>query len=148
MLFRSLEYRAVAELIRHLRFLAHVGEYGSIHQLTATQSAPRGAWMRWYALATIRELGLPGAEISREHQWALLQAVRAKELEAQIDYHERNAEKMDHAEHFLHSAGWFLFATVAMMLVLIVLAFLFRSFLPASVDPSVLRPIEIGRAHV
>ena len=102
---RWLEYRALAELLRHLRFLAHVGEYGAIYRLASSTGTPASAWVHWYVRATIREIGLPGVVLSHEYQWALLQAVKVAEIEPQIAYHQANAKKLNRLQFGLHIAG-------------------------------------------
>jgi len=113
---RWLEYRALAELLRHLRFLAHVGEYGAIHRLASASGPPASAWVHWYVRATIRELGLPGVELSREYQTCLIDAVRTAEIEPQINYHHENTEKLHRLQHALQGTGEICFVLIFIIL--------------------------------
>jgi hypothetical protein len=115
---RWLEYRVVAEGIRHGRFLACVSEFGqSQHDRTAPQ-----AWTIWYLRATMREIGLPAANLGEAYQQAALDQTLIHEIAGQIDYHHRTAHMMERIEHFLH--GWGLFCFRATIVILSVFAIL------------------------
>ena len=78
---RWIDYRAIAESLRHGRFLDNsASEFGRIrHVIGADQP-----WTIWYIRATMREIGLPHARIDEFYQRALLQATRDEEVRKQI----------------------------------------------------------------
>jgi hypothetical protein len=90
---RWLEYRALAEMLRDSLFLAYLAEYGRI-QRTDILKSPASAWFLWYLRATVREIGLPTAELHGTYQYALLTAVHDQVIageKGQIEYHRHNA---------------------------------------------------------
>ncbi len=95
---RWIDYRGIAESLRHGRFLAYVSEFGHSHQTTFA-SQP---WTVWYIRATLREIGLPAALLDAEYQHPLLKAMLTHEVEGQIKYHETTAASMGKLDHFLH----------------------------------------------
>src|SRR5262249_23521462 len=84
---RWLNCRALAETLRHGRFLAFVSEFGRLQASGAgTRDAP---WMLWYVRATMREIGLPGATIDGAYRRALLEATYQEEIagpQGQLEY--------------------------------------------------------------
>jgi hypothetical protein len=71
---RWLEYRVIAESLRHGRFLAFVSEFGSIHDSTPKPGEREPPWMLWYIRATMREIGLPAATLDAGYQSKILHA--------------------------------------------------------------------------
>ncbi|MCC6887009.1 MAG: hypothetical protein IT536_00510 [Hyphomicrobiales bacterium] len=95
---RWIDYRLLAESLRHARFLAYVSEFGLIQRRgVASQS-----WVIWYIRATLREIGLPGATLDRAYQRRLLQSVLRHEVREQRHWHEANANAMERVDHALH----------------------------------------------
>jgi hypothetical protein len=95
---RWIDYRLVAESLRHARFLAYVSEFGLIHRKDFA-SQP---WTIWYIRATLREVGLPNATLDRAYQRPLLQSVLRQEVREQRHWHEANAAAMEKVDHSLH----------------------------------------------
>ena len=128
---RWIDYRAIAESLRHGRFLAFVSEFGRIrHVIGADQP-----WTIWYIRATMREIGLPHARLDEYYQRALLQATRDEEVRKQIAYHHGNEHAMEAIDHFLHTTGNFCFLFTLWMLVtylLVYAAYLISSWLGLS----------------
>jgi hypothetical protein len=110
---RWLEYRAVAEGLRHGRFLAFVSEFGHIRHV----AGPEQPWTIWYIRATMREIGLPHATLDEAYQRLLLQATRDHEVRDQIGYHRDNAHAMAEVDHLLHRAGNLCFLITMWMLI-------------------------------
>ena len=71
---RWLDYRALAENLRHGRFLSFVSEFGRIRGEPAGVEQREPPWMLWYVRATMREIGLPNATLDGTYQWRLLNA--------------------------------------------------------------------------
>ena len=110
---RWLDYRAVAESLRHGRFLAFVSEFGRIRQGVGVPQP----WTIWYVRATMREIGLPHATLDEAYQRLLLQATRDEEVKKQIAYHHDNSHAMEKIDHFLHKAGNLCFLITLWMLI-------------------------------
>jgi len=112
---RWLEYRALAESLRHGRYLAYVSEFGRIHDSTPpSQREP--SWVLFYIRATMREVGVPGAKLDATYQWQILNATLRDEIEKQVDYHKSNSEAAHRIDHRLHRLGnYCFFVTIAML---------------------------------
>jgi hypothetical protein len=91
---RAFDYRALAEGLRHLRFLAPIGECAN-QPLRRGPSAAMGDWVVWYLRATVRELGSPRALLDAKYQMALLSAVEKTEVDQGIAWHRDNAKRLD-----------------------------------------------------
>jgi len=102
---RWIDYRALAENLRHSRFLTFVSEFGRIHNSSQTSNQRQPAWMLWYIRATVREIGLPNATLDSTYRWRLLKATLDHEIEDQIDYHTRTSKGAGEIDHLLHSYG-------------------------------------------
>lgn len=103
-------YRALAESLRHMMFLASVGEYPTADQ---HQGSNRN-WISWYVLATAREIGLPTVRYDPACLEKTLENISLCEVLAQISYHQRAARKLSQVNHGLHAFGDGLFtATLA-----------------------------------
>jgi hypothetical protein len=118
---RWLDYRALAETLRHLRFLALLGQYEK--RSDAEASARTGAsWILWYLRATMRELGLPSGDLGAEYQRKILGAVVRAELAPQIEYHSLNMRVLRRLHSRLHLwSNAFFFLAAAILLVLVVM---------------------------
>ncbi len=68
---RWLDYRALAESLRHGRFLAFLSEFGRVHDGSA--GLITRPWTLWYLRATMRELDLPSAMLGSTYQWRISQ---------------------------------------------------------------------------
>ena len=98
-----LEYRALAEMLRDVRFLAYLGEYGQIRPANGTELAG-ASWVLWYLRATVRELGLPSATLDGAYQDELLRAVETHVIVEQLQYHYPNATALDKTDKCLQAA--------------------------------------------
>ena len=118
---RWLSYRAVAEMLRHGRFLAFVSEFGRIQG--AQRELP---WTLWYIRAAMREVGLPTATFDAAYQQRILDATLADEIagpRGQIAYHRASHKSLHHIDHFLHKlgTGCFVVTSIVLLLFLILL---------------------------
>jgi hypothetical protein len=98
---RWLDYRTVAENLRHGNFLSFVGEFGGVHG-KAFAGGREPPWTLWYIRATLREIGLPSATLDDAYRQPLLAAALRYEVDDQIAYHQSTAEVMHNLDHFLH----------------------------------------------
>jgi hypothetical protein len=121
---RWLNYRALAEMLRHGRFLAYVGEFGRTQtNAPGDRDAP---WMLWYARATMREIGLPAALLNGRYQLALLAATFKEEIDGphgQIAYNRHNIECAHEVDHFLHRLGIGCFVLTSVILTIFLALF-------------------------
>jgi hypothetical protein len=97
------EYRALAEMLWDLRFLAFIGEHGSIQRSGNLQ--PASSWFLWYLRATIREVGLPNALLDGTYQRAVLDTVDKHVIAEQIVWHRKNAQSLRRIYDMLHTVS-------------------------------------------
>lgn len=105
---RWLDYRALAENLRHGRFLAFVSEFGRIQSAEPGGEQREPPWFLWYIRATMREIGLPNATLDGTYQWRLLNATLTHEIEGrdgQLEYHRANSRSAERIDNMLHSWG-------------------------------------------
>lgn len=121
---RWLEYRRLAETLRHLRMLAPTAAAARLDR--PSDRAGRGyGWVSWYARAVEREIPVPDLAVNPEFLAAVRDTVSRTELKAQISYNRHNAHAMEKAGHRLHIAGTFLFwATLAICISFLAIYFI------------------------
>jgi hypothetical protein len=102
---RWLDYRALAESLRHGRFLAFLSEFGRIHDGSSRLISRMPLWTLWYVRATMRELGLPSAVLDSTYQWRILDTTLHYEIEEQIKYHKENHDTVHCVDRLLHKTG-------------------------------------------
>ncbi|MGH7247300.1 MAG: hypothetical protein ACREH9_04270, partial [Pseudomonadota bacterium] len=130
---RWLEYRRLAESLRHLRIFAPLGTAGSADRPQRNLDAADEDWVNWYAWSLRRLLPLPDRAVDRGYLSALRDAVREVEIAGQIAYHTSNSERMSRLDRRIHRSGEVLFGATAGLCVL----FLFLAWLGAfkEIDP-------------
>jgi hypothetical protein len=101
---RWLDYRALAEMLRHLRFLGLLGQYENRAYAEAA-ARPGASWVLWYLRATMRELGPPSRDLGPEYQRKVLAAMISAELTPQIEYHTDNMAGLRRLHQRLHLLG-------------------------------------------
>jgi len=107
---RWLEYRRLAELLRHLRLLLPLAAAARFDRPGNRSDRTRN-WISWYARAIEREIPVPNLAIDPDYLAAVRDAVREAELKAQISYNRNNAIAMQKASDRLHLLGSSLFWT-------------------------------------
>ena len=95
---RWLDYRALAETLRHVRFLACAGMFGG----KPTAAEERSAWWLWYLRATMREIGPPDGQLDAAAIHAILWGTRTEELQPQKEYHKGVVRVFERIEHIIH----------------------------------------------
>ena len=112
---RWLEYRRLAESLRHMRLIALTASVGPIAR---PGRSPEGQsdWVDWYARAIRRLLPLPNQSIDSDYIEMIRRAACEAELRGQITYHEPNAALMKKLDHRLHVFGQILFVATAFTL--------------------------------
>lgn len=109
-----MEYRAAAEMLRHLCFLAFLGAHRRPDgDLRHGRNRP---WTSILVDRVAKRIGLPDAVIDNEYLGKLISAVRDFEIEPQLDYHTTNARRLYTINHVLHGAGdWCFYVTAALL---------------------------------
>lgn len=108
---RWLDYRLLAEIVRHQRLAAPLGGQRaspSVPAHLASYGDPATSWMGWYARSLERALGLPSAKVDRLYLERSLADIRAL-LIGQIGFHQTTAKRTTTIEHKLHMTELFLF---------------------------------------
>jgi hypothetical protein len=109
---RWLDYRTLAESLRHGRFLTFISEFGRIQDGAAPPQPRPTPWMLGYIRATMREIGLPTAVLDATYQWRVLDATLTCEIlgdEGQLAYHRGNADSAHRIDQMLHVTGMLCF---------------------------------------
>lgn len=87
---RWMDTRALAEQLRHVRFLSLLGETNASRAFGRSSTEGAG-WASWYLRATIRELGLPYGALDQACQRKVLLATRENGLTEQLDFNRKNS---------------------------------------------------------
>ncbi len=106
---RWLEYRRLAESLRHMRILAPLGSEAPIVRPGRVLVAEEQDWVNWYAWTVRRLLPLPDRVVDAAYLAAVRDATRSAEIASQIGYHTANARRIDRFEPRLHHTGQVLF---------------------------------------
>lgn len=88
---RWLEYRRLAECLRHMRILAPLGSAGPVDRPGRNLDVDEQDWVSWYAWSLRRLLPLPDRSVDAEYLAAMREAVRSAEIAGQLRYHTENA---------------------------------------------------------
>ena len=105
---RWLEYRRLAESLRHIRILAPLGAAGPVDR--PGDSVGHQDWVKWYAWSVRRSIPLPGRPVDDAYLAAIRDAARAAEIAEQAAYHDANARRMSALAAGIHHTGQILFA--------------------------------------
>lgn len=90
---RMVEYRVLAELLRHQRFIYAFGAASRAERAGDRSWRGPDAWLGWYVQATTRELGFPTARLCATYRRAALEVFRSRGIAAQIRYNERERNR-------------------------------------------------------
>ncbi len=103
-----LDYRLLAERIRHLGFLWPLGRSSPVIRVPthALYTDPRPGWVNWWYRTVAREAGLASVELDPPTVRALAKQIELALVDAQLRYN-RHANHIAHrAEHRLHFVPW------------------------------------------
>jgi len=115
---RWLEYRRLAESLRHIRILAPLGAEGPVDR--PGDNVGRQDWVKWYAWSVRRRIPLPDRAVDDAYLAAIRDATRTAEIAEQAEYHDANAARMRSLEAGIHHTGQILFAVTGGMCALFV----------------------------
>lgn len=111
-----MDYRSLAEMLRHLRFLAFLGSHRRFGVRDTELSGRHSQWTNDLVGKISRRVGLPDAVIDSAYLTALNSAMREFEVEPQLQYHTKNARTLHVMNHALHYAGNLCFYLTAALL--------------------------------
>ncbi len=119
---RQVEYRSLAELLRHERFL-HLAGFGGRLSRAGAQAGLPDEWIGWHLRATIRELGFPHVTLGPGYYARLIARADAIEIRdtdhGQIAYNEARRAECHLVEHRLHGFAsglfWWLILPVGIL---------------------------------
>jgi hypothetical protein len=117
-----LEYRRLAESLRHMRILAPLGSEGPVARPSRLLDVDGQDWVNWYAWTVRRRIPLPDRAVDPTYLAAARDAVRSAEIGHQIDYHTRNAQRIDKLGSRIHHTGQIVFAVTGGLCVLFLCA--------------------------
>jgi hypothetical protein len=110
---RWLDYRRLAECLRHLRIFAPLGAEGPVERTRRGFDTDEEDWVNWYTWALRRLLPLPNCIVDDKYLEWICDAVRNGELKGQIKYHRSNAKRMHKLDHRIHFTGLVMFSVTA-----------------------------------
>jgi hypothetical protein len=110
---RWLEYRRLAECLRHMRILAPLGSEGPIGRPRRDLNADEEDWVNWYAWSLRRLLPLPDAIADAAYLAAVREAALSAEIAGQIQYHTSNARRIAKLDSRIHHCGQIVFGATA-----------------------------------
>ena len=117
---RWLDYRRLAESLRHMRILAPLGAEGPIDRPSRNADAEGLDWVNWYAWSLRRLLPLPDRVVDKAYLAAVRETVRSAEIAGQASYHAANARRIAKLDHRIHHTGQALFGTTAGLCIIFV----------------------------
>jgi hypothetical protein len=108
---RWIDYRLLAEQLRHMRFLAPLGLTLPSIRVPAhyAHGDPRTTWASWHFRAIVRAAGMVNARIDTFYLDAYRKFLTEYEIQSQITYHKENARCSHIIHHRLHRFGEVLF---------------------------------------
>jgi hypothetical protein len=131
---RWLEYRRLAECLRHMRILAPLGSEGSIDRPGRNRDIDGQDWVNWYAWSLRRLIPLPDRAVDTDYLAAIRDAVRSAEIAGQAQYHTNNAHRVAKLETRIHHTGQMLFAITGLMCAVFIALYML-DVLPDSQNP-------------
>jgi hypothetical protein len=129
---RWLQYRRLAECLRHMRILAPLGAEGPVSRPGVDVDGED--WVDWYTWSLRRLIPLPDRAADQDYIAAIRDIVRSEEIAGQTRYHHANARRLAALETRMHFAGLALFATTFAVCLAFVISYCF-DILPKGDDP-------------
>ena len=119
---RWLDYRRLADSLRHMRILAPIGSEGPVDRPGRKLEVDDDDWVNWYTWSLRRLLPLPDHFVNTSYLAKILAVVQS-EITEQIAYHDTNTTRMGRLDHRLHFTGQIVSAsTLAVGLLFLLLA--------------------------
>jgi hypothetical protein len=107
---RWLDYRLLAERLRHLAFLRPLGRNSPVIRvpLHGTEADPRLAWANWWYRALTREIGLANVSLTLPVRTQVASTLAGNCIADQAAYNRKTQRVAHRAEHKLHVVPWVL----------------------------------------
>ncbi|MFZ4381402.1 MAG: hypothetical protein ACOYO0_05480 [Sandarakinorhabdus sp.] len=134
---KLVDYRALAESLRHMLFLSGIGEFPAPAKL----KRPASTWVNWYLMMTAREIGLPSAKLDAAYQASLIKSVSSFEITSQIEYHTKRAAQLRTVNHELHGWGNWLFGLSFVAVAIGLIAILVKEMGLVEIDKADLKSV-------
>lgn len=102
-----LNYRLVAELVRHIRFLMPLGggrPFPRVSPHLGAYGNPEHTWMYWYVRAIERQVGLPPAVVDAKYLTGYT-AFLAEMIDGQLDFHRTTERRSVNIDRRLKTAS-------------------------------------------
>jgi hypothetical protein len=131
---RWLDYRHLAERLRHLRYLSLTGSPIILADTERGSNADE-SWVEWYASMTQRELGLPTATADESYVEAVRVILGEVELAEQKAYHQQNMQRLKKLHRRLHMAGVIAFGATALVCLLFLAVYYLNHEMAATWKP-------------
>jgi hypothetical protein len=117
---RWLDYRRLAESLRHMRILAPLGAEGPTDRPSRSADADGLDWVNWYAWSLRRLIPLPDRVVDKAYLAAVRDTVRSAEISGQAAYHAANARRITKLDRRIHHTGQALFGATALLCIIFV----------------------------
>jgi hypothetical protein len=118
---RARDYTVLGEALRHLRFLAPIGECTN-RRPGRNPASGTPDWILWYLRATIRELGPPSASLDWKYQEKLLSATEDAEVDRKITRRHEDGKRLRGVQlTLIHLSELCFLATVALLTIFLAL---------------------------
>ncbi len=103
---RWIDYRLLAEKLRHMRFLFLIGRVSVTERVPAYEAhgEERKTWVDWHFQAVVREAGILHGKLDRPYRAAYRKLLTSYELPSQMAYHAGNSKK---SMRIAHRLQWF-----------------------------------------
>jgi hypothetical protein len=102
---RWLDYRRLAECLRHMRILAPIGSERPVVRPGRDLDVDELDWVNWYAWGLRRLIPVPDRVADAAYLVAIRDAVRTAEIAGQIAYHRENARMTTRLERNIAFTG-------------------------------------------
>ena len=103
---RFLDYRFLAELIRHMRYLALLGDVMPSARFPVYNVHENSTWVNWHFRNIIREAGLIKANVTKDYLKSLHMFLKDCEIKNQIEFYEKNTKEFNLLSNRLERIGW------------------------------------------
>ena len=119
---RWLDYRQLAERLRPMRSLKLLGV--AAPNAPGSEANPLAQrWVEWHAAAVWRAIGCPSGRIDVRQLGAIAASIAEREIEPQVAYHRKAAERGMRLHHRLEVFGTLVFALALLSSVVLLTAF-------------------------
>ena len=102
---RFIDYRVLAELIRHSTYLYLLGRVCPPVKFSAYNEYAQATWINWHLRNIVRETGLANVRMNADHLKDCWYLISENEINGQIDFYKRNTKNYQIISRRLEKAG-------------------------------------------